>query len=192
MFISTSAAHFGLPLSVRTTPTAHLLAADTLRPTPTKTHIRPVVTSLFPSFLSACALSLVLVLIFFCAVTNYAHINFYKTFLPLPFYFMFLFVTTASHTHTRPPSERLFSSVPFSFSSFSAGSVSRRVCSKNEEQFTLEKFQHAFLSCPKQLLYGSHPSGSLVRFLFCFSPFPLVFFLGPSEPLNIKQNVWGI
>lgn len=35
----------------------------------------------------------------FLPVTNYAHINFYKTFLALPFYFMFLFVTTASHTH---------------------------------------------------------------------------------------------
>lgn len=36
---------------------------------------------------------------FFLPVTNYAHINFYKTFLALPFYFMFLFVTTVSHTH---------------------------------------------------------------------------------------------
>lgn len=36
----------------------------------------------------------------FLPVTNYAHINFYKTFLALPFYFMFLFVTTASHTHS--------------------------------------------------------------------------------------------
>lgn len=35
----------------------------------------------------------------FLPVTNYAHINFYKTFLALPFYFMFLFVTTVSHTH---------------------------------------------------------------------------------------------
>jgi len=166
-------------LHLQTVFSFHCLTGPRPPPPPAKTLIRPVggvvLTSLFPSFPSACA--------FFSAVTNYAHINFYKTFLPLPLYFMFLFVTTASHTHsptkhtyryhhfrrvTGPGKSR--QRMPFQFSSFQLAQFFHRgsVCCKNEEQFTLEKFQHAFLSCPKQLLYGTLPSAARMWSLFSF------------------------